>query len=125
MRKTGIPPEYTKWYGRRLSNRTTTLSFDDYKSTHFNIPIGLDQGCPLSAIGFLFYNADVLCVANPDPHQGELSLGFIDDIALAASGKSYEEANVKLAAMMEKPGGALDWSRNHNADFELDKTALL
>ncbi|KIK45269.1 hypothetical protein CY34DRAFT_78256 [Suillus luteus UH-Slu-Lm8-n1] len=26
---------------------------------------------------------------------------------------------------MEKPGGALEWSRNHNAEFELDKTALI
>lgn len=26
---------------------------------------------------------------------------------------------------MEKQGGALDWSKDHNADFELDKTALL
>lgn len=27
--------------------------------------------------------------------------------------------------MMEKQGSALDWSKDHNADFELDKTALL
>jgi len=125
MRKSGIPTEYIDWYSNRLSNRTTTLSFDDYRSTQLNVVNGVDQGCPLSVIGFLFYNADVLRVANPDPRRGELSLGFIDDIALAARGRTYEEANGKLKEMMEKPGGALDWSREHNADFELDKTALL
>jgi hypothetical protein len=26
---------------------------------------------------------------------------------------------------MEKPGGALDWSREHDAEFELDSTALV
>ncbi|KAG2740533.1 hypothetical protein P692DRAFT_20663606, partial [Suillus brevipes Sb2] len=53
------------------------------------------------------------------------SLGFIDDVALIAKGKSYEEANTKLTRMMEKRGGALQWSEEHHAEFELDKTALV
>lgn len=34
-------------------------------------------------------------------------------------------ANRKLKGTMEKPGRALEWSRKHNAEFELDKTALV
>ena len=125
MRTAGIPLEYVNWYRNRLNNRMTTLHFDDHCSTWFKVPNGIDQGCPLSVIGFLFYNAELLRVADPNPRKGELSLGFIDDIAIAAQGKTYDEANEKLKNMMEKQGGALDWSRTHNAEFELDKTALL
>ncbi|KAG2737092.1 hypothetical protein P692DRAFT_20638474, partial [Suillus brevipes Sb2] len=79
------------WYGRRLENRSTYLFFDDYQSNLFNVVDGIDQGCPLSPLGFVFYNSDVLRVANPNPRQGELSLGFLDNVALAARGKTYEE----------------------------------
>lgn len=121
----GYPEEYIAWYQRRLNNRLTTLVFDNYVSAMFNIENRVDQGCPLSVIAFLIYNSDVLEVADPKPSHGELSLGFIDDIALVAKGKMFEEANKKLKYMIEKPGGALEWSRNHNAEFELDKTALI
>ncbi|KAG2746894.1 hypothetical protein P692DRAFT_20695030, partial [Suillus brevipes Sb2] len=91
MRHAGIPLEYINWYSNRLSKRKTTLHFDNYRSDLFNVSNGVDQGCPLSVIGFLFYNSPVLRVANTNPKRGELSLGFIDDIALAARGKDYEE----------------------------------
>jgi hypothetical protein len=125
LRAAGIPQEYVNWYKRRLDNRSTSLAFDDYQSHPFNVTNGTDQGCPLSPIAFIFYNSKLLNVAHPSPRKGELSLGFIDDVALAAKGSSYEAANEKLKQMMERPGGALDWSKEHNAEFELDKTALL
>jgi ribonuclease HI len=119
------PTQYIEWYRRRLKNRTTHLFFDDYQLKLFKVPDGLDQGCPLSPIVFIFYNSDVLEVANPNPRKGELSLGFLDDVALAARAKSYEELNKKLRHMMEKRGGALEWSEWHHAEFELEKTALI
>ncbi|KAG2755645.1 hypothetical protein P692DRAFT_201661721, partial [Suillus brevipes Sb2] len=78
-----IPKEYVDWYKRRLDNRTTHLHFNNYQSNLFNVSDGLDQGCPLSPTGFIFYNALVL------PSKGELSLGFIDNVALIARGRSY------------------------------------
>jgi hypothetical protein len=125
LHKLGIPQEYMGWYKNRLNSRKTSLVFDDYRSEPFNVTGGIDQGCPLSPLGFICYNPDVLRIANPHPRKGELSLGFLDDVALAANGKSYEEANGKLTQMMEKDGGALEWSRLHHAEFELDKTALI
>lgn len=123
MHKRRIPLEYIEWYQRRLQNRTTTLNFDDYKLEEFNVENGVDQGCPLSVIIFIFYNADLLDIA--DANEGTLSLGFIDDVSLIARGRSFAEANEKLRNMMEKEGGALDWSRDQNAEFELEKMALL
>jgi hypothetical protein len=39
-----------------------------------------------------------------------MALGFIDDVALVARARSYQEANDKLKNMMKRLGGALDWN---------------
>jgi hypothetical protein len=85
LKRKGIPTQYVEWYRRRLENRTTHLFFNDYQSKLFKVSDGLDQECPLSPLAFIFYN-----------------LGFLDDVALAARAKSYEESNEKLRHMMEK-----------------------
>jgi hypothetical protein len=125
LKRKGILMQYIEWYRRRLENRTTHLFFDNYQLKLFKVSDRLDQGCPLSLIAFIFYNSDVLEVTNPNPHKGELSLGLLDDVALAARAKSYKESNEKLRHMMEKRGGALEWSEQHHAEFELEKTALI
>jgi hypothetical protein len=124
LKKSGIPQEYIDWYRRRLDGRSTSLIFDDFHSESFQVKGGVDQGCPLSPLAFIFYNTDLFRVADPRPRKGELSLGFIDDVALIAKGESCEEANTKLTRIMEKRGGALQWSEEHHAEFELDNTAL-
>jgi len=123
MRKRGIPTEYVNWYKTRLTGRSTTLEFDDYCSQPFQIKIGVDQGCPLSPLAFLYYNADVLDIPRRD--KGELVLGFIDDICLFARGPSFEAANRMLADMIERPNGFRDWSTSHQIEWEIDKTALV
>jgi hypothetical protein len=117
--------EHISWYKCKLDNRTTTLSFNNFQSIVFNVHDGLDQGCPLFPLAFIFYNADVLRIADPRLSKGKLSLSFIDDVAIAARAKSYEIANGKIKVMIKKPRGALDWSRRHNAKLEQDKTALI
>ena len=99
------------------------LEFNDYCSPLFQIESSIDQGCPLSVLAFLFYNADILDIA--DTKNGELVLGFIDDIAIRARGPSFSAANAKLLHMLERPGGCMDWSRMHQMKFEIDKTALV
>ena len=123
MRSCRVPEEYINWYKMRMTGRATTLEFDDYCSPLFQIESGIDQGCPLSALAFLFYNADVLDIA--DTKNGELVLGFIDDITIMARGPSFSTANAKLLHMLERPGGCMDWSQTHQTEFEMDKTALV
>jgi hypothetical protein len=106
LKKSGIPQEYIDWYSRRL-DRSMSLIFDDFQLNPFKAKGGVDQGCPLSPLMFIFYNTDLLKVADPHPCKGELSLGFRDDVALIAKGNMYDEANAKLIRMMEKRGGAL------------------
>ena len=119
----GLPAEYVNWYRTRLTGRSTTLEFNDFCSQLFSIDSGIDQGCPLSVVGFLFYNADILDI--PNKKNGELASGFIDDIKLIARGPTFEVANEKLVDMLECPGGCIEWSTTHQVEFEIDKTALV
>lgn len=123
MRMEGIPAQITDWYKKRLEGRRTTLSFDDFTSEPFDIQMGLDQGCPISPVAFLFYNSGLIDVATNK--KDCIGLGFIDDTAFVARGKSQEETNENLRYVMEKDDGALAWGKEHGAEFELDKTALL
>ena len=111
MRMKFIPVEYMEWLRWRLDGRRTTLSFDDFISDPFHIPMGLDQGCPLLPIAFLFYNGDL--ISTPGKAKDQLGLGFIDDMAFATRGKTFDEANQKLKELMEGNGGALEWGREH------------
>ncbi|KAG8684497.1 hypothetical protein FRC09_015351, partial [Ceratobasidium sp. 395] len=123
MRLLGVPRAYVRWTLAKLEDRTTCLAFDDFVSEALPIRNGIDQGCPLSVIYYLFYNSPLVLV--PRPADGELCIGYIDDITLLVWGQSAAENNRRLLSMMKRRKGALAWSESHNSTFELDKTALI
>lgn len=123
MQKHGVPKQYVDWYRLHLSGRKTVLCFNDYTSPLFNINSGIDQGCPLSIVGFLFYNADMLDI--PNRKNGEIGLGIIDDMCMAAHGQCFPASNQKVKKMIKCRGGCIDWSHSHHVDFKLDKNALV
>ena len=102
MRMRGLPPEYVGWYKQRLTGRRTTLTFDDFTSNPFLIPTGLDQGCPLSPIAFLFYNAELISLA--EGKKDMLGLGFINDTAFLARGKNIRGSQQKTKKYHGKKG---------------------
>jgi len=124
MRLRGVPLEYTQTTELMLTGRKTKLSFDDFLSNFIMIDNGNNQGCPLSMIFYAFYNAGLLEISPPDT-QGEQQFGYVDDVALLAIGDDFVETHKKLSRMMTRPGGAFDWSENHNSQFELSKLALM
>lgn len=69
-----------------MSGRKTTLTFDDYSSEAFEIVSGIDQGCPLSVILYLFYNSDLVDISIP--RNALDGTGYIDDVAFLATGKT-------------------------------------
>jgi hypothetical protein len=93
MRKRGIPQEYTEWIKRRLENRHTTLSFDDYQTTTFAVLNDLDQGDPFSGICYLIYNADLLKI--PILRLGEWILLFVDNAVVIVIGKDFLETHIE------------------------------
>ena len=123
MQKHGIPEEYVEWLKRRLGNRCTTLSFNDYKTAIFIVINGLDQGDPLSVILYLIYNADLLKI--PDMKAREWMLLFVDDAANITTGKNFNETHEKLRDIMTRTNGVFDWAELHNCVFGIKKFQLL
>ncbi len=123
LRKRRIPDTYVKFVNNILRDRRTKLKFDDYTSEAVEIHNGIGQGDPLSMILYIIYNADILEIIGNE--EKEDALGYVDDVALIAIGRTFEETTRKLEHMMVKEGGGLEWSREHNSLFEISKSAVL
>ena len=124
MRSRGVPSKYVHLTQLMLTGRKTRLSFDDFMSDFIKINNGNNQGCPLSMLFYSFYNAGLLELSPPDSRD-ERQFGFVDDVALLATGLTIDATHQKLKSMMERPGGAFDWSESHNSQFELSKLTLM
>ena len=123
LRRRRIPTSITNFVKQLLSDRKTRLKFDDFTSGIINITNGIGQGDPLSMLLYILYNADMLDI--PDNPQEEDAIGYVDDIALIATGTGFEETTQRLTDMMTRNGGGLQWSRDHNSRFEVSKSAVL
>ena len=123
LRMKGVPREYTDWIQHKLTGHCTTIAFDNYTSDPLRVSDGCDQGCPLSVVLYLYYNAGLLEVANT--REKELAPGFIDNVVFLAAGPNLEHMHKKVANMMERPGGGLHWSNTHNSLFEPDTLQLV
>ncbi|KAF5318094.1 hypothetical protein D9619_012016 [Psilocybe cf. subviscida] len=119
MRMIGVPVEITNWMRRRLARRKTALVFDDYQTPTFVIENGLDQGDPYSGICYIIYNSSLLRLSIR--RRGVLLLLFIDDVAIMVVGVTFEETNAMLKEIMEGEGGVLEWAREHNCSFGIEK----
>lgn len=122
MRMRGVPKEYTSWITRKLSNRKTTIRFDDHISKQIDIQNGIDQGCPLSGVLYQFYNSQLLEVAQKG--KGEIALGYIDDVAFGVSDNNFHGAYAQLQDMYEREGGASEWAKLHASQFSHEKNQV-
>jgi hypothetical protein len=123
LKRRRIPTAIVDFVEQLLSNRKTRLKFDDYISDIINIANGIGQGDPLSMLLYILYNADLLDL--PDHPTEEDALGYVDDIAIIATGTDLIETNNRLVDMMTKDGGGLQWSKEHNSKFEVSKSAVM
>ena len=123
LKKRRIPSIYITFIKQLLTDRRTWLKFDDFTSEGISILNGIGQGDPLSMILYIIYNADLLDIPGNEEH--EKSLGYVDVIALMATGKDFDETSQRLLHMMTKEDGGLQWSRDHNSRFEVSKSVVL
>ena len=86
MKKRRIPAKLVKFISQLLTNRKTRIKFDDFISDIIDILNGISQGDPLSMILYIIYNADIL--KTPDDENKEAALGYVDDIAMIAIGRT-------------------------------------
>jgi ribonuclease HI len=123
LKKRRIPAVLVGFVGRLLANRRTRLRFDDYTSEYRDITNGIGQGDPLSMLLYIIYNADLLEISDDESYED--ALGYVDDIALIATGNNFEDSTQRLKAMMTKEDGGLQWSREHNSKFEVSKSVII
>lgn len=127
MKKRRLPDELVSFTERMLTDRRTQLKFDDFTSEWFPVTNGIGQGDPLSMICYLIYNSDLVDIAKGKigNKREEMALAFVDDTAYVAIARTFEETHEILRDMLERDGGAFQWSKDHNSRFETSKFALM
>ena len=98
------------------------LRFDDYLLGWLDLDNGIVQGDPLWMLLYLFYNTDMLDIA-----QGwqEACLGYVDNMALVATAGTFKKAHWMPGKMMAESQGGYTWSKAHNSRFEMSKSILV
>lgn len=122
LKKRQIPEPYVVLIKNMLTDRRTCLRFDDYLSQPWTINNGIGQGCPLSMIIYIIYNADLLKIPNGPKED---AIGYVDDASMMAVGNSFSENNNTITLMMEHANGGLQWSHDHNSRFAVPKLAVM
>jgi len=83
---------------------------------------GIGQGDPLSMILYIIYNADLIEIAEGNDKE---SIGYVDDAMAIAIGNDFHKTTTKIENIMSREGGAFNWSRAHNSNFEISKLAII
>ncbi|KAH7563672.1 hypothetical protein BM1_00719 [Bipolaris maydis] len=119
LRKRKVDERIVRWIASFLRDRHTCILVDGYKSKDYEINTGIPQGSPLSPILYLFYNADLIEQCNEQTDA--MSVGYIDDVAILAWGKTTERTCEVLGTVLEK---AQQWASTHASIFAPDKFQL-
>lgn len=122
LRKRRLPDKLVNFVADMLKDRTTVLKFDDHTSERITLNNGIGQGDPLSMALYQFYNADLL---NIPTGKNESAIAYVDDAILTATADTFQQAHERLADMMTREGGAIEWTEIHNSCFEYSKLALI
>lgn len=86
-------------------------------------PTGIPQGSPLSPILYLIYNACLIEADDNDEREnGTTALGWVDDVAIVAAGRTEQETVNKLSQACEK---AQEWATKHASVFAPAKFKLI
>jgi ribonuclease HI len=123
MKRRKIPEDVVTWMERRLAGRKTTLTFDDFTSQPFTIDNGLDQGDPFSQIAYIIYNSDQIDTLRS--REGEHGMLYIDDSNVLVVARNFDVAHQRLKHIMERRNGILQWAKDHNCEFGIEKFQLL
>jgi hypothetical protein len=122
MKTRRVPTKIVEFISNMLKDHCTALKFDDHESDRITIDNGIGQGDPLSMALYQYYNADLIDVP---VNANKAAAVYVDDAILIATASTFLQAHDILADMMSRPGGAIEWSHNHNSRFKFSKLALI
>ncbi len=87
------------------------------------LPTGINQGCPLSLLAYLYYKPYLVETATTARKDQRIT--YCNGKELLARGKNFEEASRTMVDMMTREDGALQWAMDHDMIFEIDMTTML
>lgn len=119
LRKAALPEWVIQFIQSFLTNRTSSLCFNDYTSPQLPTSTGIPQGSALSPILFLFFAGPLLTDLED---AGVDALGFVDDTSMIITGNSAQENCSKLETAHEI---CAKWARLHGAIFAPEKYSLI
>ena len=125
LKRKGMDTHITQWMGSFLRDRTTQLKTSEHITALQDISVGIPQGSPLSPILFLFYNAQILEQCKREGKRQGVRIfagGFIDDIAILATGPSTQATCNRLTQVHNEI--CQEWARKHGAEFAPAKYQL-
>jgi len=124
MQARNIDERYCNYIDMILTHREIHLIFDNVISQPCNPPGGCNQGCPLSMLLYIIYNAPLINIMDPS-NKKECIIGYIDNTTLLAQGKTFKETHATLKNMMERTNGVFNWSQTFNSPLEMNKLTLV
>jgi len=105
-----------------LRDQVTTLRFNGYVSDKIPIDNRIGQGDPLSIVLYQYYNIDLIDIPKYKEEDAE---AYVDDAFMLASAKDFPSAHHKLADMMCREDGVVNWTKTHSSPLEYLKLALI
>jgi len=105
-----------------LRDQVTTLRFDGYVLDKIPINNRIGQGDPLSMVLYQYYNADLIDIPK---HKEEDAKAYVDDTFMLASAKDFPSAHCKLADMMCRENGVVNWTKTHSSPLKYLKLVLI
>lgn len=121
LKQRRIPYQIVRWINQHGSQRKASIAVNGVESEVMDIEhAGIPQGSPLSAILFLFYNADLVASRRSDSKG---SIAFADDYNAWVVGPD-PASNIRRIHEEILPG-VERWSAASGSTFESDKTKLI
>ena len=109
LRSQGWPPCLIQWIKSFISERQVRIRLDHITIEPFSIVCGLPQGSPVSPILFLLYIEPLLGLS-----RGRL--GYADDAAFFATGRTIKECQVKLQKQLDL---SIEWAADNGVFFDM------
>ncbi|POS83234.1 hypothetical protein EPUL_004373, partial [Erysiphe pulchra] len=116
LRTQGWPEIFVRWVDSFMSNRSATITIDDYIFEEFNLKCGLPQGSPASQILFFLYMEPLFKSASG------ISLGYADDMCLLMRARNISDCGQIL--LQRRSDKVLSHANDLGISFKNEKTEL-
>lgn len=115
LRTQGWPENFLRWVDLIMSDRSATITIDEYISKEFKLKCELPQGSPASPVLFFLYMEPLFKSAFG------INLGYADDMGLLVRARTIPDCGQILQRRLDK---ILSHAKDLGISFDNKKTKL-